>query len=333
MLTELRSSRAAWQLARAAPPGVRVLTYHGIIDRVTDARLERNFHLLSAFREQVRLLRRLPVLPLSALAELATQGARPADSVAIAITFDDGYASTAVAAEVLAEAGIPWTLFVSTGPIDAGTTIWTVELALRILHCDIRGIEANGTHWALESRSQREAAYQSIRTALKGMDATRRIEQMETIRRQQPAGELDRLLDRFPAFRAMSWGQVAEFARSGAEVGSHGVHHELHHANQPEQVRREELSLSRSTIAARSGKPCRYFAFPNGTTMDASSAEARAAGYEMAFTTRPGLVRGDEDPFLFPRVEPGRDLSALSGRLRSVSGSAPAGASRARRTQ
>jgi hypothetical protein len=38
--------------------GVRILTYHGIVDTITHPRLERNFHTTSIFIEHLKQLKR-----------------------------------------------------------------------------------------------------------------------------------------------------------------------------------------------------------------------------------------------------------------------------------
>ena len=49
--------------------GIRVFRYHGVIEKRTDALLERNQHLLEVFRAQMRYLRRFHVLGLDELLE------------------------------------------------------------------------------------------------------------------------------------------------------------------------------------------------------------------------------------------------------------------------
>ncbi len=87
---------------------------------------------------------------------------------------------------------------------------------------------------------------------------------MAEIRAQYPAEESQRLIEAFPGLRMLSWNELGELARAGVEIGSHGVHHDLHHSWQPREERMRELSESRRTLESRLGRPCRSFAFPNG---------------------------------------------------------------------
>ena len=59
MLEDMRVAWSARRLAGRDLGGVCVLAYHGAIERITDPRLQRNFHEMDAFRRQVALLKRL----------------------------------------------------------------------------------------------------------------------------------------------------------------------------------------------------------------------------------------------------------------------------------
>jgi peptidoglycan/xylan/chitin deacetylase (PgdA/CDA1 family) len=297
--------------------GIGVYGYHGLAHERRDARLERNFHLLSEFRRQVPFLRRQSILPLSELASVATGGCGFPRSAA-AITFDDGYANNLLAAQLLAEAKLPWTLFVATGAIGQRGIIWTVELSLLLLHGQSKRLEALEQTWLLETRGQRESAFQVIRSRMKIMPAQLRQKTMHEIRTQFPAAETQRLLEQFPAFRMLTWAEVRQLAQAGVEIGSHGLDHEIHHAEQDSEVRRRELVESKKEIERHLGKPCRFFAFPNGDTCERSAVEVEAAGYEMAFTTRQGFMRPACNRFLLPRLSPGGAVAKLKRQWRDL---------------
>ena len=69
--------------------GVRIFCYHGIVERKTDAHLERNFHLRDTFTEHIRFLRQFRLLSLAELLEeLSAKGddSRPAAVVQVMST-------------------------------------------------------------------------------------------------------------------------------------------------------------------------------------------------------------------------------------------------------
>lgn len=294
--------------------GVRIFSYHGIVETKTDARLERNFHLLSDLRQHVNFFKKKRCLSLDELHHLlSNQQQLPSNS--LVITFDDGYKNNVLAAEILSKAGIPWAIFVSTGSIGAPGTIWTCELALLLLHGTAEKLVALGEIWDLAERAQREAAFQAIRYAMKAMPAEARRAVMEEIRAQYPDGETERLLDLFSGFRMSDWRDLAQLAGSGVEIGSHGVLHEIHHELQPREVRKREMVDSRRSIEAHLGISSRYFAFPNGNTTTTSRRELLDAGYRMGFTTVCGTVIADADPLLLPRIEPSGPIGKIAYRF------------------
>jgi peptidoglycan/xylan/chitin deacetylase (PgdA/CDA1 family) len=281
--------------------GIEVFCYHGVVEQKSDHRLERNFCLLSEFRSHLQLLLRLRILTLAELGEKLEPYAGAGQSAAI-ITFDDGYANNLLAAEVLAAARAPWSIFVSTGALGPGNSLWTAELSLLLLHGQAERIQVFERDWLLNQRQFREDAFQSIRHRLKSLAAEARQETMNFLRSQFPQGETQRLLHQFPSLQMLTWENLSQLAGTGVEIGSHGVHHEIHHPDQPEAIRRFELTESKAILEQRLERPCRFFAYPNGGFNPASAAEVDEAGYELAFTTEPGVVAPGANPYLLPRL-------------------------------
>src|SRR5882672_4673686 len=176
MLSLIRFFRSHGLVPVVIANGTVVCCYHGVAYQRHDSLLERNFHLLSDFRDHVKFLRRQRVVP---LAELAHGPDRSHwDQPAVSITFDDGYANNLLAAEILAEANLPWTLFVSVEPINEDGVIWAVELSLLLLRGKGEVVEALDRLWSLKTRRGREAAFRVIRHRLKGMAANSRRQAM-----------------------------------------------------------------------------------------------------------------------------------------------------------
>ena len=291
--------------------GIRVYCYHGVVESKTDSRLERNFHCLSNFRDHLRFLSRFRVISLGEILDtLAAPGKK--SKPAVAITFDDGYANNLLAAQILNDFNLPWSVFISTGKINQDRTIPLVELSLLLLHGNALKLEALGQSFSLRSNEERVVAFQTIRTKLKTVPSAVRRVTMDHITHQFPDGEIERLLSKFPSLRLLSWEETRRLADSGVEIGSHGVDHEIHHSAQPQSVRIRELTESRAELEARLDRSCRFFAFPNGNYSKGSSSEVKNAGYELAFTTRAGTVVPGADLFLLPRLEPQVSLTGLT---------------------
>ena len=294
--------------------GIRVLAYHGVLERKKDRLLERNFRLLDDFQSHLRFLRRYHVLSLAELVDELRHPKQRTRPTAV-ITFDDGYANILLAAEVLAAFQLPWSLFIPTGAVGRKRFIWTVELSLLLLRGGSSRLEILNNAWSLKGRPERESAFQVIRHALKAMPSASRRDAMDSLRQQFPEGETLRLLNEFPSLRMLSWEEIGHLWNSGVEIGSHGVDHEIHHGAQPEPVRRLELTESKAVLEDRLAGPCRFFAYPNGDFVPTSDDEVRASGYELAFTTQPGIVRADANPYLLPRTEPADSLRAFASQF------------------
>jgi len=294
---------------------VRVLTYHGVVERKSDPYLERNFHTVQQFRDHLRILGRHRVV---APGEVVT-AAKQASQLTIAITFDDGYRNNDIAAEFLEAARLPWTLYVSTGEVGRGATIWTARLGLLLLHGKAPSIDAFDQRWKLSDRELRLACFGVVRRRAKQLGREERVAFLDDLVSQFEPEEEQRLLDEFPSFRMLDWPGLRSLRDSGATIGSHGVTHEVHHERQPDHVINEELHDSQRTIRAELGSECTTLAYPNGDFTDRSRQVARDVGYLTAYTTVDGTVHADSDPLTLPRMTARGDLveferSLLRGR-------------------
>jgi peptidoglycan/xylan/chitin deacetylase (PgdA/CDA1 family) len=107
----------------------------------------------------------------------------------------------------------------------------------------------------------------------------------------------------------MQWESLAQLADRDVEIGSHTVSH-AHLTRLSDQELRDELCRSREQIEERLGRKCRYLAYPFGESDARVRTAARAAGYEAAFSLRPGPP--EDSLFGWPRV----DVYRRDGRIR-----------------
>ncbi len=118
-----------WRHIRNASPGFRVLMYHAVGSTIPEDRLGLYSLRPALFRAQIEALAaasmRLPVMPFDVSAFAGTGAA---------ITFDDGYHDTlSTAAPILCAAGLPFTVFVSTGYLSSGDPLYLCPADLREL--------------------------------------------------------------------------------------------------------------------------------------------------------------------------------------------------------
>lgn len=282
---------------------IHVLAYHRVVDALPeDGPINPSLCITAdVFRRQMEQLRRqFLVLPLSYVVR-AIEGELEVPHDAVAVTFDDGYRDVRLrAAPVLAELGIPATVFIPTGFAEA-------EGRARLLPHD----RLYAALWAAGRRGLALGRLGDSETALllsraaRAMDVAGPAAAVEDLIRATPAATLGRIIDALEAAAGappldegaavLAPAEVRGLADAGWEIGAHTVGHVVLTHEAPSE-RRRQLVTSKADLERWSGRPCRYFAYCNGFHNPHLVAELRRAGYEGAVTTcdRPNLVgRGD----------------------------------------
>lgn len=292
LVQQLRAGRTIYS-------GIRILNYHGVIERLRDPRVERNFHLLSDFREHVSVLRRCNVISVNELLDAPpSRSLRPV----VVITFDDGFRNNLLAADLLSVYRLPFTIFVSTNNVETNTPIWPTLLRLVLARGSARRPRLAGVEYDLDGDPE---AFQRVRSMFKDQDAITREQLWNELVAQLAPNELDDLISAFPSLAMLSWQHVRSLHSWGISFGSHGWNHELHHARQPLEIRRRELEHSKRQLEAATGHACTVFAFPNGAHMEHSALELRDSGYRAGFTTVKRAATRADNRLLLPRIMPG----------------------------
>jgi len=281
------------------------LFFHGVVPQIADPRIEINHHTVEAFRAiATRLKRGFNVLPLDALDDALKRPERHARTVFLMA--DDGYANTLeVAAPILEELRLPWTLFVSTQHIETGD--WNPLILSRLFVYFVPDGSYALPHFPqpikLQSAPQREAVAPALLGALKKLSADNARETVRAMENAFPAGQLDSLRLRFATERYLTWNEVGALHKRGVEIGAHAHWHWPMNEFQTENYLHAQARSARQAIASRLGN-CRYFAYPFGNVGDVSPAAVEAvrhAGYTHAFTTFSGTLRGKLNPWWLPR--------------------------------
>lgn len=105
-----------------------------------------------------------------------------------------------------------------------------------------------------------------------------------------------------PTAPLMGWPQIQALAAAGVRFGSHMASH----SHMAELSSREivlEAARSRAALQRALGMDCRSIAAPFGEGDERFVRVARRCGYEIAFTTDPGLASLGQDVLRLPRVE------------------------------
>ena len=288
------------------PAGATVLVFHrvgaaGPPGSALDTPLE-------AFREIVAFLRReCRVVPLDAAVSLP-RAALPAR--AVAITFDDGYRETLrVAAPVLAQAGLPWAVFLPVAYVGTRRLLWwdLLACAARRLGApavlDLAGRVLAGAPGA--GPAPGPAGVGGLVAALKRAPDRARRRVVRALERRLALDARGRRAGGAPGddaelapYRMLDWAEVRRLATAGVTLGAHSLTHPVL-PTASEAVRRREIAGARRWLERGAGVPVRYFAYPDGAADARARRLVAAAGYRAAFLAD-AAARAD-DPLRLPR--------------------------------
>lgn len=255
------------------------------------------------------------VLPLEEALERVKQ--RDVPDNAIVVTFDDGYRDNFLGAfPILKRLSLPATIFLATGAIGTGVTLWhdRVFSAFRETHVPVlTGMPSKRDQHDLQTIEQKLAAQDKILRFIWSMgehDRTRWIDQL--VQQLQVSSHQD-------ASRVMlTWDEIRLMHGQGVSFGAHTVTHPIL-SQLPLHRAVEELQQSKATIERELQTPVRTFAYPIGRREDYNEDTqrlVRKAGYTCALTTVPGTNTDRADPYELRRATPwDEDIASFAFRL------------------
>ena len=312
MSMQARTADAGWKaMARSVRRTVRrtrnriraasvVLLYHRVAEGFPDP-----WSLCVSpahFREQMDVLRVRGVRPLDALVDDLAAGRRHR---APAVTFDDGYADFAsTALPILRDAGVPATLFVTTGTLGAAAEFWWDELERVVLapaHVPDTLWVAIGSEpfsWASATDGDRRLLYHALHQRIGRLDGARRSRVLADLRRWSGVAAGCR-----PTHRPLSEAEVAAVAADAVvTIGAHTVSHS-YLGGLPLTEQHHEIHASRRTLEAITGRPIVDFSYPHGDHEPETITCVRQAGFRLACGSACAPIAGPVDAFDLPRVE------------------------------
>lgn len=293
-----------------------ILMYHGV---EPTALTPRCWHVLDAdaFRRQLAYVRRVyQVFPLEEALERLEAGTLP--DRAATLTFDDGTRNLATqAAPILRSLGLPAAVFLATGPMGTGETLWPDRLWLAFARTQRTEVDMTalglGSH-LLGSATRRGKAFAAAVDRLKALPDDQRIERAEWL-----IETLGQQADSDPGpFEMLSWPEAHALAADGqVTLYPHTVTHPILSRCPDDKVQRE-IADSCEAVERETGSATRVFAYPNGRTQDfdeRAKQALRRQGVRWALSTVEGFADRDSDPLALPRIGIGSDLSFARFRL------------------
>lgn len=270
------------------------------------------FHLVPSqerelFENTVRFLRaHFRLVSLSELVARSQVDGSTSDTGCIALTFDDGLKHHAdIVYPVLKRLGVPGTFYVCAELVGRSGSIWTWELHARLKRLS----QADRLRFFTEAGVSNDI--QRLIDWMKTIPVYRREEMESAIRVLTPAFEFTP--PERAQFELMTWEQLRGLDPDLITIGSHtATHVDLPQAD-ADRVDRE-LRHGRDLLQSTLGRPVEHFAYPNGNYSRDVLPSVRMY-YRSAVTTRPGIVKAGDDPYLLNRLHAEFDLARLSWNL------------------
>jgi peptidoglycan/xylan/chitin deacetylase (PgdA/CDA1 family) len=229
----------------------------------------------------------------------------------LAITIDDGYRDILLdACPIFQEAGIPATAFLITGFLDGKLWPWWNQVEYAVLQSkktlvDIT-IASQRQQLALQTAQQRDETQAALCSKLVRVPNRSRV---AFVRALPEMFEIDIPPEPPSDYAPLSWDEVRSLTASGIEFGAHTLTHPVLPSVEDLDEMKEEIVGSKTRIDRELGRPTPHFCYPNGDLNDTVLDAVKQAGFEMAVTTRSGLNRPGEDPYLLKRFSVDPSLS------------------------
>ena len=292
---------------RARDEGVHlaILIYHRVL--ASKDPLRPDVLLRDQFARQMVVLRQyFKPISLREAVERLSQGTLEHRSVCV--TFDDGYADNlSVAAPILADLGIPATVFVATGFLDGGV-MWNDRVIDAVGGARGDSIDAGCAGLGvlpLTSTSLRQRALSALLMNLKHRPASERALLVENLEASAGVGRSQSPM--------LTVEQLMELSNMGVEIGAHTCSHPILSC-ESNPAASFEIAESKRTLEDVLKKPVDFFAYPNGRRgIDYDERHVRMvreAGFVAAVSTDNGVNRQETDLLQLHRFTPW-DVSPL----------------------
>jgi peptidoglycan/xylan/chitin deacetylase (PgdA/CDA1 family) len=316
-LAEIGCATGSYERRMRSDHRPMILTYHGVLEAISDPMLDRFCITASTFRRQLeRLARRVDFVDLNGLL-----AARPTRRPAVLLSFDDGFRSVhEVARPILRRLGIPAIVSTVAGLVDSGRTIWSLEIDLLMLRGDLPTIEipTNGERrrFSLQNDAARVRASQFARATAWASGGDAPLQLVADLIGQFGDDRFVRLLRDHENLQIMGAAELRDLARDGFDVAAHGYYHLGLATLSEEQVQREVGEARTRLSALVPDARIDAFCLPYGSATDSVLTRIRDTGYRACLTTEGGRVT---DPWLLSRFDAGKSAAVL---LRDVARSA-----------
>jgi peptidoglycan/xylan/chitin deacetylase (PgdA/CDA1 family) len=228
------------------------------------------------------------------------------DKPLAAVTFDDGYHDVySNARGILGLYDCPMTLFVTTGAIGATREFWWDAISRIFLETELLppsitfAIAGKLREWLVppfDQRNGREKIFYEIWAEIRRMPYDAQMTRVEELGRWANCDLTAR-----PSHRPMTKEELSNISDGLVVIGAHTVTHPTLPAH-VYGTQYHEIAESRRVCEELTGTQVRAFAYPFGDYDEATLSAVRQAGFALACTVNPGVVRLGTDSIRLPRI-------------------------------
>lgn len=263
----------------------RVLFYHGVSSELNKVVAPENFHTDEFTRQMHYLKKNFNVISIDDFYNRLNDNTFKGDEVVI--TLDDGYANNLhIAAPILNQLNLPFTVFVSTNHIETGEFYPTSIVRIAILSGDISSITipSININVKLNSLKTRLETARLISKHIKTKNINEVTIILTELKNNFTAKAWGVLLATHKALRPMNWAEVKELSKlRNVTIGSHCCNHICCHENQFEEVVLNEMTSSKILLEEKLSVACKYIAYPNGDYTKIAQEAVIKAKYKLGF--------------------------------------------------
>ena len=297
-----------------------VLMYHRVL--TADQRQRTGSHpgivvSRETFARHMEVLRRrFTVLSLEQFAGCLLGKASFPDSSCL-ITFDDGWRDNLThALPVMRGHGLPAVVFLPVNFIGSTRLFWRETLT----HVLVAAIQQVADHPVLAARLRALLARHGLEGVLDGSRSRQRVMDVIAAQTALRSPQAHLLIDEIDADLGVrvvtadtpdtfiDWADVDTMAAQGISFGGHGADHRPLAECAPGEA---ALEIQESWSAVRRSRtPVAALSYPNGSLSPSVVAAAKDSGYQLAFTTQPGVVAAGDNPLTLRRINIHEDMTS-----------------------
>lgn len=261
----------------------KILMYHRISENPNGEGISAD-----QFRQQVDIIKKY-FLPMTLRDLMHAHDAEKVPEHAVVVTFDDGYSDFAdIAYPILKRAGVPATLFVTTGFVNGDLWLWPDQLRYVLQHSAVDEVAIDGMPNKVCLSLDPNKAWHRIADFCLGISNNEKLELIDRLFVELGVQKPKSVPD---YYRPLNWDQLRSMSKEGLDIGSHSISHpiltKLSHDNLI-----IELAESRNLLESKIDCPVLSFCYPNGSRSDYNFDIQKAidkCGYEYAVAAFPGL--------------------------------------------